>query len=79
MKPNETGKIRLKDLKQCQMPHFFFDTFINVDKYWANEEDESPSEQFNQFETSKMPDWDKYVADEYDFLVYGPTQDYEFE
>lgn len=38
IRPDEDGKIRLKDLKSCSLTPIFFDTFFNLDKYLEHEQ-----------------------------------------
>jgi serine/threonine-protein phosphatase 2A regulatory subunit B'' len=38
VRPQEDGKIRLRDLKACALTPIFFDTFINLDKYLEHEQ-----------------------------------------
>jgi serine/threonine-protein phosphatase 2A regulatory subunit B'' len=68
VKPEENGKIRLKDLKQCKMTNVFFDTFINLEKYLEYEQ-RDPFSNMRDLEGPEQSDWDKYAADEYENLV----------
>jgi len=38
IRPQEEGKVRLKDLKSCSLTPIFFDTFFNLDKYLEHEQ-----------------------------------------
>lgn len=68
VKPKESGKIRLKDLKQCKMANIFFDTFINLEKY-LDYEQKDPFANIRDLDGPEQSDWDKYAAYEYENLV----------
>lgn len=38
VRPEETDKISLRDLKKCRMTPIFFDTFFNLEKYLDHEQ-----------------------------------------
>ena len=38
VRPKEENKIRLSDLKRCQMTPLYFDTFFNLEKYLEHEQ-----------------------------------------
>ncbi|CAF0791931.1 unnamed protein product, partial [Brachionus calyciflorus] len=68
VKPQENGKIRLKDLKQCKMANVFFDTFINLEKYLEYEQ-RDPFANMKDLDGPEQSDWEKYAAYEYENLV----------
>lgn len=68
VKPKESGKIRLKDLKQCKMANIFLDTFINLEKY-LDYEQKDPFANIRDLDGPEQSDWDKYAAYEYENLV----------
>ena len=72
VKPQEPGKIRLKDLKNCKMTNVFFDTFINLEKYLEYEQ-RDPFSNIRDLDSPEQSDWDKYAAEEYENLV---SEDY---
>lgn len=70
VKPKNSGKITLGDLKNCQMAHIFFDTFFNLEKYLAHEQRDPFAVQKDiDSEGSEPSDWDKYASEEYEILV----------
>ncbi len=38
VRPRDTGRITLSDLKACKMTNIFFDTFFNLDKFLEHEQ-----------------------------------------
>jgi serine/threonine-protein phosphatase 2A regulatory subunit B'' len=68
VKPTESGKIHLKDLKNCKMTNVFFDTFINLEKYLEYEQ-RDPFSNIRDLDGPELSDWEKYAADEYENLV----------
>ena len=38
VKPRETDKVTLRDLKTCKLAYIFFDTFFNLEKYLEHEQ-----------------------------------------
>ncbi|XP_055476378.1 serine/threonine-protein phosphatase 2A regulatory subunit B'' subunit beta [Psammomys obesus] len=70
VRPRSPGRITLSDLKRCQLAGVFFDTFFNVDKYLDREQREqmAPPRDADS-DGPGLSDWDKYAAEEYDFLV----------
>ncbi|KAM7336384.1 serine/threonine-protein phosphatase 2A regulatory subunit B'' subunit beta isoform X1 [Alexandromys fortis] len=70
VQPRIPGKITLPDLKRCKLAHVFFDTFFNVDKYLDYEQREQASLlRESDPDGPELSDWEKYAAEEYDFLV----------
>ncbi|KAL0964091.1 hypothetical protein UPYG_G00318440 [Umbra pygmaea] len=72
VKPEEEGKITLRDLKRCKMAHIFYDTFFNIEKYLDHEQKDPFSVEV-ETEGQEMSDWEKYSAEEYDILVAEET------
>ncbi|XP_078514339.1 serine/threonine-protein phosphatase 2A regulatory subunit B'' subunit beta isoform X2 [Lissotriton helveticus] len=70
VKPQEEGKITLKDLKKCKQANLFFDTFFNLEKYLDHEQ-KDPFSVFrvNESDAQDISDWERYAAEEYDILV----------
>ncbi|XP_052025370.1 serine/threonine-protein phosphatase 2A regulatory subunit B'' subunit beta isoform X2 [Apodemus sylvaticus] len=64
VQPQNPGRITLSDLKRCKLAGAFFDAFFNVDKYLEREQLE---QDLNS--DPELSDWEKYAAEEYDFLV----------
>lgn len=74
VKPENTGKITLKDLKRCRMAHIFFDTFFNLEKYLDHEQRDPFAVQKDIDSDGPEPsDWDKYASEEYEILVAEET------
>ncbi|XP_026635668.1 serine/threonine-protein phosphatase 2A regulatory subunit B'' subunit beta isoform X3 [Microtus ochrogaster] len=70
VQPRIPGKITLPDLKRCKLAHVFFNTFFNVDKYLDYEQREQASLlRESDPDGPELSDWEKYAAEEYDFLV----------
>lgn len=68
VQPQTPGRITLSDLKRCKLAGAFFDAFFNVDKYLEREQPEQDSNS-----DPELSDWEKYAAEEYDFLVAEET------
>ncbi|XP_076781970.1 serine/threonine-protein phosphatase 2A regulatory subunit B'' subunit beta isoform X1 [Arvicanthis niloticus] len=73
--PRCPGRITLRDLKRCQLAGQFFDTFFNVDKYLEHEQREQAAPTRDADADPALSDWDKYAAEEYDFLVAEEAAD----
>ncbi|XP_018415712.1 PREDICTED: serine/threonine-protein phosphatase 2A regulatory subunit B'' subunit alpha isoform X2 [Nanorana parkeri] len=74
VKPEEEGRITLKDLKRCRMAHIFFDTCFNLEKYLDHEQRDPFAVQKDiDNETPEPSDWDRYAAEEYEILVAEET------
>ncbi|XP_061600340.1 serine/threonine-protein phosphatase 2A regulatory subunit B'' subunit alpha isoform X2 [Cololabis saira] len=74
VKPDNTGKITLGDLKRCRMAHIFFDTFFNLEKYLDHEQRDPFAVQKDVDSEGPEPsDWDKYASEEYEILVAEET------
>uniref|UniRef100_A0A8C0S854 Protein phosphatase 2 regulatory subunit B''beta n=1 Tax=Canis lupus familiaris TaxID=9615 RepID=A0A8C0S854_CANLF len=70
VKPQNDGKITLRDLKRCKLANVFFDTFFNIEKYLDHEQKEQVSLlRDSESEGPELSDWEKYAAEEYDILV----------
>ncbi|XP_036010587.1 serine/threonine-protein phosphatase 2A regulatory subunit B'' subunit delta isoform X1 [Mus musculus] len=67
--PRCPGRITLRDLKQCGLAGEFFDAFFNVDKYLAREQREQAGTPQDTDSDPAASAWDRYAAEEYDFLV----------
>lgn len=74
VKPENTDKITLTDLKRCRMAHIFFDTFFNLEKYLDHEQRDPFAVQKDIDSDGPEPsDWDKYASEEYEILVAEET------
>ncbi|XP_034050759.1 serine/threonine-protein phosphatase 2A regulatory subunit B'' subunit alpha isoform X1 [Thalassophryne amazonica] len=74
VKPENSGKITLGDLKRCRMAHIFFDTFFNLEKYLDHEQrDPFAVQKDTESEGPEPSDWDKYASEEYEILVAEET------
>ncbi|XP_073530367.1 serine/threonine-protein phosphatase 2A regulatory subunit B'' subunit alpha isoform X1 [Phyllobates terribilis] len=74
VKPEDEGRITLKDLKRCRMAHIFFDTCFNLEKYLDHEQRDPFAVQKDvDNETPEPSDWDRYAAEEYEILVAEET------
>ncbi|XP_072263711.1 serine/threonine-protein phosphatase 2A regulatory subunit B'' subunit alpha isoform X2 [Pyxicephalus adspersus] len=74
VKPEEEGRITLRDLKRCRMAHIFFDTCFNLEKYLDHEQrDPFAMQKDVDNETPEPSDWDRYAAEEYEILVAEET------
>ncbi|XP_072221417.1 serine/threonine-protein phosphatase 2A regulatory subunit B'' subunit alpha isoform X2 [Leuresthes tenuis] len=74
VKPENSGKITLGDLKRCRMANIFFDTFFNLEKYLDHEQRDPFAVQKDiDSEGPEPSDWDKYAAEEYEILVAEET------
>ncbi|XP_075717290.1 serine/threonine-protein phosphatase 2A regulatory subunit B'' subunit alpha isoform X1 [Rhinoderma darwinii] len=70
VKPEDEGRITLKDLKRCKMSHIFYDTCFNLEKYLDHEQRDPFAVQKDvDSETPEPSDWDRYAAEEYEILV----------
>ncbi|XP_013414991.1 serine/threonine-protein phosphatase 2A regulatory subunit B'' subunit beta isoform X1 [Lingula anatina] len=70
VKPRDTTKITLGDLKACKLTHIFFDTFFNLEKYLDHEQrDPFANARDLDSEGPEVSDWDRYAAEEYEILV----------
>jgi len=62
IKPKEPNRIRLSDLKNVgQMAAYFFDTFMNVDKYLEHEQ-RDPNAAIKVCPRTDDSDWSKLIA-----------------
>uniref|UniRef100_A0A8C9TQW5 EF-hand domain-containing protein n=1 Tax=Scleropages formosus TaxID=113540 RepID=A0A8C9TQW5_SCLFO len=70
VKPQQPGKITLRDLKRCGMAHVFFDTFFSLEKYLEHEQ-KDPFAIHKEVDRNgqELSDWDRFAAEEYDVLV----------
>ncbi|XP_073481581.1 LOW QUALITY PROTEIN: serine/threonine-protein phosphatase 2A regulatory subunit B'' subunit alpha [Aquarana catesbeiana] len=74
VKPEEEGRITLRDLKRCRMSHIFYDTCFNLEKYLDHEQRDPFAVQKDvDNETPEPSDWDRYAAEEYEILVAEET------
>ncbi|CAL4132959.1 unnamed protein product, partial [Meganyctiphanes norvegica] len=69
VQPEAKNMISLRDLKSCRMTAMFFDTLFNLEKYLDHEQRDPFTSQRTDDEESMMSDWDRYAAEEYEFLV----------
>lgn len=70
IRPKVKGMISLSDLKNCRMTPIFFDTFFNLEKYLDHEQrDPFATQRDHDIEGPDISDWDRYAAEEYEFLV----------
>uniref|UniRef100_A0A8C9SU19 EF-hand domain-containing protein n=1 Tax=Scleropages formosus TaxID=113540 RepID=A0A8C9SU19_SCLFO len=70
VKPQQPGKITLRDLKRCGMAHVFFDTFFSLEKYLEHEQkDPFAIHKVIDRNGQELSDWDRFAAEEYDVLV----------
>ncbi|KFD49874.1 hypothetical protein M513_09203 [Trichuris suis] len=65
VKPREKDKISLRDLKRCMHAPFFFDTFLNREKYLQLEESEPNKVAEEELEPELTSAWDRFAAREY--------------
>lgn len=79
VKPENPGKITLRDLKRCRMSHIFFDTFFNIEKYLDHEQ-RDPLLAARDVEAvgQEISDWERYAAEEYDNLVAEETANEQY-
>lgn len=70
VRPKDSHRITLADLKNCKMTHIFFDTFINLDKFLDHEQ-RDPFANVRDMESDipEPTDWERYAAEEYELLV----------
>jgi serine/threonine-protein phosphatase 2A regulatory subunit B'' len=68
VRPQQTGRISLTDLKRCRLTPIFFDTFFNLEKYLDHEQ-RDPFASSRDEDGLTMSDWDRYAAEEYELLV----------
>ncbi|KAM5164905.1 serine/threonine-protein phosphatase 2A regulatory subunit B'' subunit alpha isoform 1-T4 [Mantella aurantiaca] len=74
VKPEEEGRITMRDLKRCRMAHIFYDTCFNLEKYLDHEQRDPFAVQKDvDNETPEPSDWDRYAAEEYEILVAEET------
>ncbi|KAG8580320.1 hypothetical protein GDO81_007246 [Engystomops pustulosus] len=74
VKPEDEGRITLKDLKRCKMAHIFYDTCFNLEKYLDHEQRDPFAVQKDiDSEIPEPSDWDRYAAEEYEILVAEET------
>lgn len=74
VKPEDEGRITLRDLKRCRMAHIFYDTCFNLEKYLDHEQRDPFAVQKDvDSETPEPSDWDRYAAEEYEILVAEET------
>lgn len=66
--PKIPDRISLADLKKCALTTIFFDTFFNLDKY-LNHEQRDPFANNKDEDGLQMTDWERYAAEEYEYLV----------
>uniref|UniRef100_A0A5S6R4C2 EF-hand domain-containing protein n=1 Tax=Trichuris muris TaxID=70415 RepID=A0A5S6R4C2_TRIMR len=64
VKPREKEKISLRDLKRCSHAAYFFDTFLNREKYLQLEESE-PNKVAEESHPELSSAWDRFAAREY--------------
>uniref|UniRef100_A0A8C9R9S2 EF-hand domain-containing protein n=1 Tax=Scleropages formosus TaxID=113540 RepID=A0A8C9R9S2_SCLFO len=69
VKPQQPGKITLRDLKRCGMAHVFFDTFFSLEKYLEHEQKDPFAIHKVNRNGQELSDWDRFAAEEYDVLV----------
>lgn len=69
VRPEETDKISLRDLKKCRMTPIFFDTFFNLEKYLDHEQRDPFASHRAEDDGPEVSDWDRYAAEEYELLV----------
>ncbi|CAG2181615.1 unnamed protein product, partial [Oppiella nova] len=68
VRPQQTGRISLSDLKRCRLTPIFFDTFFNLEKYLDHEQ-RDPFASNRDEDGLSMSDWDRFAAEEYELLV----------
>lgn len=68
VRPQETDKISLADLKRCRLTPIFFDTFFNLEKYLDHEQ-RDPFASNRDDDGLSMSDWDRFASEEYEILV----------
>merc|ERR1711971_1122340 len=70
IRPSNTNRITLQDLKRCKMTPVFFDTFFNLEKYLGHEQrDPFATQRETDEEGNELSDWDRFAAEEYELLV----------
>ncbi|KAM7541189.1 hypothetical protein Aperf_G00000033037 [Anoplocephala perfoliata] len=70
VRPAVPDKIRLSDLKKCNLCSVFFDTFFNLPKYLQHEQ-RDPFANLRDIEEglTEISDWDRYASDTYEMLI----------
>lgn len=70
VRPALPDKIRLSDLKKCNLCPVFFDTFFNLPKYLQHEQ-RDPFSNLRDIEEglTDVSDWDRYASDTYEMLI----------
>ncbi|VUZ45719.1 unnamed protein product [Hymenolepis diminuta] len=70
VRPALADKIRLSDLKKCNLSPVFFDTFFNLPKYLHHEQ-RDPFSNLRDIEEglTEISDWDRYASDTYEMLI----------
>nr|CDS33416.1 serine:threonine protein phosphatase 2A [Hymenolepis microstoma] len=70
VRPAIPDKIRLSDLKKCNLCPVFFDTFFNLPKYLQHEQ-RDPFSNLRDIEEglTEVSDWDRYASDTYEMLI----------
>jgi len=70
IRPGNSNRITLQDLKRCKMTPVFFDTFFNLEKYLDHEQrDPFATQREVDEDGNELSDWDRFAADEYEQLV----------
>lgn len=69
VQPEDKNKISLRDLKSCKMTTMVFDILFNLEKYLDHEQRDPFSSQRMEDGEPVLSDWDRYAAEEYEFLV----------
>jgi len=70
IRPSNTNRITLQDLKRCKMTPVFFDTFFNLEKYLDHEQrDPFATQREVDEDGNELSDWDRFAADEYEQLL----------
>uniref|UniRef100_A0A5K3ELJ0 EF-hand domain-containing protein n=2 Tax=Mesocestoides corti TaxID=53468 RepID=A0A5K3ELJ0_MESCO len=70
VRPALVDKIRLSDLKKCNLSPIFFDTFFNLPKYLQHEQ-RDPFSNLRDIEEglTEVSDWDRYASEAYEMLI----------
>ncbi|KAH9285751.1 Serine/threonine-protein phosphatase 2A regulatory subunit B'' subunit alpha [Echinococcus granulosus] len=74
VRPALSDKIRLSDLKRCNLCPVFFDTFFNLPKYLQHEQ-RDPFSNLQAIEEglTDISDWDRYASDTYEMLIVSES------
>ncbi|VDM31571.1 unnamed protein product [Hydatigera taeniaeformis] len=74
VRPVLPDKIRLSDLKKCNLCPVFFDTFFNLPKYLQHEQ-RDPFSNLQAIEEglTEISDWDRYASDTYEMLIVSES------